>query len=313
MGRRAKKPAHTGVLKVDKPGGVTSHDVVQTVRRRLGQREVGHTGTLDPMATGLLILTLGKATRIGRFLEAAEKAYSGTVVLGKATDTYDAEGQTVAESEVPAFAHDAVERAVSGFCGPLAQRVPAFSAVKVDGERLHARARRGDAVEAPIRTVHIHEIRVVGWTSPAIDIEVVCSKGTYIRTLAVQIGEALNVPAHLARLRRTRVGPHAVSGAVDPDAASPESLLTMAEALTHLPQLGLDTQAEADVRNGRPLTFGQLEGAVRGADFASEAPVALIDSDRRVVAVAHVLSDSGGWSAHPSGDRALRYACVLSA
>ena len=142
MARRARRPAHTGVLRVDKPAGVTSHDVVRTVRRQLGQREVGHTGTLDPMATGLLVLTLGKATRIGRFLEAAEKVYTGTVVLGQATDTYDAEGSVVAEAEVPDLEASVVTDAVVGFKGPLVQQVPAIFGRK---GRRGAAAREGPA------------------------------------------------------------------------------------------------------------------------------------------------------------------------
>ena len=313
MGKRVRRPAHTGVLKVDKPSGVTSHDVVRIIRRQMGQREVGHTGTLDPMATGLLILTLGRATRIGRFLEAAEKAYEGTVVLGQATDTYDAEGAVVAESPVPPLSLDAVERAVAGFEGALEQRVPAFSAVKVDGERLHAKARRGDAVEAPVRTVHIHAIRVVGWDSPRIDIEVVCSKGTYIRTLATQIGEALGLPAHLGRLRRTRVGPHAVEDAVVPDRSTPGDLMSMPVALQHLPQIRIGDEAEIDVRHGRPLTFAQLEGRLGERAFEAEDPLALIGPSGDLLAVGLAVTGRHDWASRPPRDRALRYACVLSA
>lgn len=311
---RARKPAHTGVLKVDKPAGVTSHDVVQTVRRQLGQRQVGHTGTLDPMATGLLVLTLGRATRIGRFLEATEKAYTGTVVLGRATDTYDAEGQVVDEAPVGSISADRIEQTVAGFQGPLVQRVPVFSAVKVDGERLHARARRGDEVQAPERSVHIHHLRVVAWSSPRLDLEVVCSKGTYIRTLAVQIGEAFGLPAHLGRLRRTRVGPHSVEGAVAPDAAQPQHLLSMVDALAHLPRLVVDAQAEIDVAHGRPLSFEQLAGAVdRAGPFEAEAAVAVVGPEGGLLAVAHPVAAREAWSENRPTERALRYACVLSA
>ncbi len=309
---RARRPAHTGVLKVDKPAGITSHDAVRTVRRQMGQREVGHTGTLDPMATGLLILTLGKATRIGRFLEAAEKVYDGTVVLGQATDTYDAEGTVVATADVPPLDPSEVEAVVTSFKGPLEQRVPAFSAVKVDGERLHARARRGDTVEAPVRTVHIHDIRLAGWQPPRIEVEVVCSKGTYIRTLATQIGDALGLPAHLGRLRRIQVGPHTVEEAVAPDRCGPEDLLTMPAALSHLPHVVLDPSMAEDVRHGRPLTFGQMSDRLGAARFGPDDPVALLGEDGALLAVANTVAGREAWSNHPERDRALRYACVLS-
>ena len=313
MARRARKPAHTGILKVDKPGGMTSHDVVQTVRRRMGQREVGHTGTLDPMATGLLVLTLGKATRLGRFLEAAEKAYTGTVVFGQATDTYDAEGVVLREVDVPPMEAEKVAAVVASFRGPLEQRVPAFSAVKVGGERLHAKARRGDAVELPIRQITIHDIRMTAWSSPRLDIEVVCSKGTYIRTLATQIGDALSLPAHLGRLRRVRVGPHGVGQAVAPDACGPEDLIGMANALRHLPQLQLGDADVIDVQHGRPLTFAQVTDRIGAIEIGAEDPIALLDPDGNLVAVAYATVARSLWSAQNPADRALRYACVLSA
>ena len=313
MARKARRPAHTGVLKVDKPQGVTSHDVVQSVRRSMGQREVGHTGTLDPMATGLLVLTLGKATRIGRFLEATEKVYSGTVVFGQATDTYDADGQVVAEAPVPEWSDHDIERALEGLRGPLEQRVPSFSAVKVGGERLHAKARRGDPIEAPVRCIHIYALERVAWTPPRLDIEVVCSKGTYIRTLATQIGDALGVPAHLGRLRRTRVGPHRVEDAVAPTTSDPSLLLSMRDALIHLPSATIDGQGLEDIRHGRPLTYGQLGPQLGDQQFERETPIALLDPQGELLAVALAVEAHRNWTRQSPRDRAVRYACVLSA
>ncbi|MEM7676090.1 MAG: tRNA pseudouridine(55) synthase TruB [Myxococcota bacterium] len=309
MGRRARRPAHTGVLRIDKPSGVTSHDVVQSVRRSIGQREVGHTCTLDPMSTGLLVLTLGRATRIGRFLEATQKAYEGEVVLGAATDTFDAEGQVTEQASVPSLTRSEVEAAVQSLVGPLRQRVPVFSAVKVNGERLHAKARRGEAVEAPERTVHIHEMRVLDWSSPRIRIEVVCSKGTYIRTLATQIGQGLGLPAHLGQLRRTRVGPHGIEDAVALEYCDPQHLISMDRALAHLPQLQLDDALFGHVQHGRPLTFTQIGSQLDGLSVAVEDPIALICPQGSLAAVAFVDNRENG----DSGGRALRYACVLSA
>ncbi|MEL7370108.1 MAG: hypothetical protein AAFN74_14405, partial [Myxococcota bacterium] len=177
------------------------------------------------------------------------------------------------------------------------------------GERLHAKARRGEAVEAPERTVQIHALRIRGWASPRIRIEVVCSKGTYIRTLATQIGHALGLPAHLSQLRRTRVGPHEVDDAVGVDDCRPEHLVSMDRALSHLPQLQLDDALLGHVQHGRPLTFTQIGSQLDGLSAAVEDPIALIDPQGSLAAVAFLDNRENG----DSGGRALRYACVLSA
>jgi tRNA pseudouridine55 synthase len=293
----------TGVLLVDKARGMTSHDVVARVRRIFGQREVGHTGTLDPMATGLLVLMLGRATRLARFVEATEKAYEATVTLGVATTTFDAEGEVTERAEVRAGEGE-VRDALAALTGEIEQEVPAFSAVKVGGERLYAKARRGEAVEAPSRTVVIHELRLVRFEGGAADIEVVCSKGTYVRTLAVQIGERLGLPAHLSRLRRTRVGRFSVSDAAPLDVlrGAEDELRSVASAVEHLPSLELDERAAGDVVHGRPLRARQV-ASLGGVEAG---PVALLFEGRLVaVGEASALDGLG------PDERAMGYAVVL--
>lgn len=307
---RERGPVSTGVLLVDKPKGPTSHDIVRKVRRAFQQREVGHTGTLDPMATGLLVLTLGKATRLGRYLEATKKRYTGEITLGRATDSFDAEGETTEEAPVPELSRAQVEAALSTLTGVIDQPVPVFSAVKVGGERLHKKARRGESVEVPVRQVEISSLRCTAWDSPQLSIEAEVSKGTYIRSLAVQIGAALGLPAHLSALRRTHVGPLSVEAAASAEQLqreAPPALIPMREALSHLPAVQLDAAAEADVRHGRQLLLGQLQRLCGGdAPGPVGQQLCLLDGAGALIAMAERLDAS---SAH---DRALRYGCVLA-
>ena len=319
--KRPKRPVRTGVLLIDKPKGMSSHDAVKLVRRAYGQREVGHTGTLDPMATGLMVVMLGRATKIARFVEAADKAYDGTVVLGRSTTTYDAEGDTVEEAsseKVQAVTQAQLQEALQGLTGAVEQEVPAFSAVKVDGERLYAKARRGEAVERPRRIIQVHALSATRFALPEVDIQTRVSKGTYIRTLAVQIGEALGLPAHLSMLRRTHVGRFSVENAERADALTGEdqALMPMADALAHLERFHLDEGALLDVQHGRPLKARQLAGQLealtkRAQQVSPEEPVALLDPQGALVAVAHLASPAQALLKGPPSGRALRYACVL--
>jgi tRNA pseudouridine55 synthase len=299
------EPALDGVLLVDKPQGITSHDVVSKVRRGLGQREVGHTGTLDPMATGLMLVTLGRATRISRFLEATEKAYEGTITLGRATDTLDAEGTTTAEAEVPPIDRDRIDSVLAALTGAIDQQVPAYSAVKVDGERLYAKARRGEEVERPTRTIEVRSFECLGFDGAKIDFAVVVSKGTYVRSLAVSVGEGLGLPAHLSRLRRTRVGEFTIDRSCALEGLSRQSavILDASAALCHLPAIRVDEKGEDDVVHGRPLLGRQLDPALP-AGWAR-----VLRDDGELLAVAE-LGDPAKRAADPSA-RALGYGCVL--
>jgi tRNA pseudouridine55 synthase len=288
----ARRPALCGVLLVDKPTGMTSHGAVDRVRRIFGQREVGHTGTLDPMATGLLVMTLGRATRIARFIEATDKSYLGTVTLGRSTTTFDVEGETTEERSIASVDEERVRTALRTLLGTRMQRVPTFSAVKVDGERLYSKARRREAIEAPEREVTIHELELCALALPDVAIRARVSKGTYIRSLAVELGWALDVPAHLSALRRTHVGPHCVERArpLEALAGDASEAIGMAEALAHLPAIAVEGSAAEDVRHGRPLPAG---GRRVGET------VVILGPDREV------------WAMGIVGDERISYACVL--
>ncbi len=195
-----------GVLLVDKPAGLTSHDVVDRVRRHFGFKKVGHCGTLDPAATGLLILVLERATKLQDRLMSDDKAYEGTMLLGVSTDSQDADGQIIAEKPVPTLTTEDIESAFARFRGDIQQVPPMVSAVKHQGTPLYKLARKGKTVEREPRLVHIYDLRVLGLELPRIKFRVVCTKGTYVRTLCSEIGDALSCGAHLFELRRTRSG-----------------------------------------------------------------------------------------------------------
>ena len=254
-----------GLVVVDKAGGMTSHDVVARVRRLAGTRKVGHAGTLDPMATGVLVLGVDRATRLLGHLMLTEKAYDATVRLGASTDTDDAEGETLATTAAGHLDDEEVRRAFAGQVGDIQQVPTAVSAIKVGGKRAYALARAGESVELAPRpvTVHdltVHEIRRHGDTVD-VDVSVRCSSGTYVRAIARDVGDALGVGGHLTALRRTAVGPYGLDGA--------RTLEELGEAFTLLPiavaaraafpAYDLDEEQAADVRVGRRLTL-ELEG-----------------------------------------------------
>lgn len=203
-----------GILLVDKEPGWTSHDVVAKARGLTGQRKIGHTGTLDPAATGLLVLCLGDATRLVEYMSGHEKCYTGTIRLGVRTETDDAEGAVIERCDVPPQAEVDLQALTARFTGEIAQRPPAYSAISVAGQRAYAVARRGGSIDLPERSVAVRELRL-RWAGPA-ELEVVlrCSAGTYVRSLARDIGAALGCGAHLATLRRTAAGHFRVTEAV---------------------------------------------------------------------------------------------------
>ena len=205
----------TGLLVIDKPAGLTSHDVVDRLRQILGSK-AGHAGTLDPQATGVLLVCLGAATRLTRFLQRHDKVYEGVIKLGWATDTYDAEGTPLADPITPPpLSREEVQTALDLFVGAFKQTPPAYSAKKVRGQPSYRRVRRGEDVQPEPVTVVIRSAELLGLTEDTIQIRIHCGAGTYVRTLARDLGEALGCPAHLAGLRRTRSGPFCLRKAVD--------------------------------------------------------------------------------------------------
>jgi tRNA pseudouridine55 synthase len=204
----------SGVLNIDKPQGMTSHDVVARVRRLTGIRRVGHAGTLDPLATGVLLVCVGPATRIVEYLQRGRKVYETTVRLGQETDTYDAEGEIVAETPVPDFDRETLERALDAFRGDIVQRPPVYSAIKKNGQPLYKLARAGVAVDVPTRQITVYALEILRWQSPELQLRITCSPGTYIRSIAHDLGRALGVGGHVKALRRTASGSWRVEDAV---------------------------------------------------------------------------------------------------
>ncbi len=213
MSRRAENHLD-GILLVDKPADWTSFDVVNFVRRRFSLDKTGHCGTLDPFATGLLVILLGKATRLQDSLMAKNKIYTGTIRLGEETDTGDLTGTLTAQHEVPAFSLEQLQQSADTFLGDILQVPPMHSAIKINGQPLYKLARKGREVERPPRAVHIDRFALSKLRLPEVDFEVHCSKGTYIRTLGVDLGTKLGCGAHLTALRRVASGDHRVEQAV---------------------------------------------------------------------------------------------------
>lgn len=218
-------PPVNGLLLVDKPVGMTSHDVVDVVRRRFRMRRIGHGGTLDPAATGLLILLLGQATRHARHLLNADKTYRSTLRLGITTDTQDGEGRVLEEKEVGPLTREQIEGACARFRGEIEQEVPAYSAVRIQGKRFYDLARAGKEVPRRVRRVKVHDLKVLELRLPEVDLEVTCSSGTYVRTLCADIGAALGCGGHLSRLCRTQVGPFTLAHAVKLDQVATEHVI----------------------------------------------------------------------------------------
>ena len=257
--------AGSGLVVVDKTGGMTSHDVVARVRRLAGTRKVGHAGTLDPMATGVLVLGVNRATRLLGHLMLTEKAYDATVRLGVATTTDDAEGEVVATASTAAVTEDAVRAALATFVGDIEQVPTAVSAIKVDGKRAYQRVRDGEQVELKARPVTVHELTVgdvrLGAQHVDVDVSLRCSSGTYVRAVARDAGALLGVGGHLTALRRTAVGRFGLATAATLDELADDfRMVPIADAArASFPALDLDDPQAADVRFGRALDV-PLEG-----------------------------------------------------
>lgn len=253
----APASASEGLLLIDKPSGVTSHDVVDAVRRALGVRKVGHAGTLDPMATGLMLVCVGRATRLLRYLSGLDKTYEGSALLGVETDTLDAQGAVVSEAEV-AVDEAALRTALEDLTGEIDQIPPAHSAVKVGGRKLYEAARKGERLEVPPRRVRIDAYDLLAFHPPTFDFRVDCGSGTYVRCLVADAGSALGCGAHLTALRRTRIGGFTLSEATSPE--EPGSPLPLERIVAHLPARALDAVEAEAVSHGRPLARAGIDG-----------------------------------------------------
>lgn len=271
--RPSGPPVPPGLVVIDKPDGMTSHDVVAKVRRILGTRKVGHAGTLDPMATGVLVLGVERATRMLGHLLVTDKAYDATIRLGIATNTDDAEGEVTATGPVAGIGEEQVREALAGFVGDIEQVPTAVSAIKVDGKRAYQRVREGEDVVLAARPVTIHELVVhsvrVEDDVVDVDISMRCTSGTYVRAVARDLGAQLGCGGHLTRLRRTAVGPYGLDLARTLDELAEDfTVLPLADAArAAFPSLVLDAGHARAVRYGRPLGI-ELDGLT--ALFAPE-------------------------------------------
>ena len=280
---RRKPPTVHGLAVVDKPAGVTSHDVVGMLRRRLGERQVGHAGTLDPDATGVLLVGVGRSTRLLRFLTDLGKTYTAEIVFGSTTDSLDSTGVVTGTYDMSGLSPQAVQAAVAGhLTGPILQIPPMVSAVKIDGKRLHELAREGIEVERAPRPVVVHHFVIEPTDDPLVYCaEVKCSKGTYIRTLADDLGRLCGGGAHLRHLRRTAVGSFTVAEARSPDEVE---LLTLPEAMRDYSHVHVSADVAALVGNGRVLP--RVECGLSGA-----GPWAVVGPDGSLLAMYEAVSD----------------------
>jgi len=282
---KARPATHHGLVVIDKPGGMTSHDVVARCRRVFGQRQVGHGGTLDPSATGVLLVGLGAATRLLRFVVALPKSYEAEVVLGTETTTLDADGETVATHDMAGVTIDDVREAAAALTGEIEQVPPMVSAVKIGGRRLYELAREGTEVERVARPVVVHRFDVDAGPEPGtFAVRVECSSGTYVRTLAADLGSALGGGAHLRALRRSAIGPFTADGATPLDAVGPANVLAPLAAVEYLDRVVVTPVTAEAVGHGAVLYRREL-----GAP--GDGPWAVVDGDGDLLAVYEARPD----------------------
>jgi len=279
--------AISGILVVDKPIGLTSHDVVQIIRTGTGIRRAGHTGTLDPRASGVLVVLIGPAVRLSEYVSASDKRYQAIIKLGSSTDTYDSEGKFTQQSSDPVnVTEEQFETALQGFIGEIEQTPPAYSAIKVKGRRAYDMARKGEEVELEPRKIQVFHLEVLEWAPPEVVIDAHCSSGTYIRSLANDLGNTLGCGAYLVGLRRTKSGRFSLREATplrklqEAFAAGNwyQYLIPAAEALGDWDALELNPDQVDEVRHGHrlPAAPGTKPGMVRGISLAGEL-VALLE------------------------------------
>jgi tRNA pseudouridine55 synthase len=289
------KDAVSGVLVIDKPVGMTSHDVVQVVRRGTGIRRVGHTGTLDPRASGVLVVLVGPAVRLSEYVSASDKRYQAIVRLGESTDTFDADGEVTRRSPVE-ITQEQIEEALTQFEGTVEQVPPAYSAKKINGERAYELARKGEDVELEAKEIDVYHLELLEWDSPEAVIDVYCSSGTYVRALANDLGEVLECGGHLVGLRRTKSGEFALRDAVQLRKLEEafenrdwyKYLIPAAEALGDWPSRELSFEEVDLVRHGHRI---QVEEAPENPDHWVRA----ISQQGELVALLEYLPEEKEW------------------
>jgi tRNA pseudouridine55 synthase len=280
-----------GFCLVDKPAGMTSHDVVGRLRRRFNERRIGHSGTLDPDATGVLIVAVGNATRLLRFFSDLPKTYTARFITGAATDTLDDSGVVTRTADMSGVTLADARRVAASLTGRIMQVPPMVSAIKIDGKRLHELAREGITVEREAREIEVYSFDVEGPVevrdgNPVFDVTVTCSSGTYVRTLADDFGTALGGCAHLGNLRRRAIGDFRVGeSARDDDSIDAAELRTVSAGLAHLPRVVVDEEVARWVLTGRPLEAARLGVDSLVAEATPDAVCVVVDDHDRVLAV----------------------------
>jgi tRNA pseudouridine55 synthase len=268
----------SGLLRLDKPAGPTSHDIVAIVRRQLGVKRVGHTGTLDPFASGLLLVCVGTATRLVEYFHALPKTYEATIVLGDRRDTDDLTGEQVARSDRwEDLSRADVARGLAKFLGSSEQIPPDYSARQVGGRRAYDAARQGDPLELEPRPIEVFDIELLAWSPPSVAVALTVSTGTYIRAIARDLGEDLGCHAHLSRLRRARIGPFDVEDASSPADLNPtgSGLISPLDAVGWMPQRVLEDFEIVDISTGRAVPVGDLRISSEAAPPGAGAPIAV--------------------------------------
>lgn len=279
------KNAISGVLVIDKPVGLTSHDVVQIVRKGTNIRRAGHTGTLDPRASGVLVVLIGPAVRLSEYVSASDKRYQAIVRLGSSTDTYDSEGEITQTSSPDEVTEELFENALQNFIGEIEQVPPPYSAVKVKGRKAYEMARKGEEVDLEPRIIQVHSLELLEWAPPEAVIDVYCSSGTYVRSLANDLGNVLGCGAYLIGLRRTKSGRFTLRDSVPlnklreafDDGSWYQYLIPAAEALSDWPSVELDVEQVDAVRHGHRIPADEKLGKlVRGISEQGEL-IALLE------------------------------------
>lgn len=283
-----------GLLIVDKPAGCTSHDVVRRVRKALGQRSVGHAGTLDPLATGVLVVAVGEGTKLVSHLQSDDKRYEVTIALGAETDSLDADGEVTETAKVPQLDSAMVERALLPFIGRHLQEAPKLSAIKLGGTPLHRRVRRGEEVEAPVREVELYEAKVDEVSQEALRLSLHCGKGFYVRSLARDVARALGTLGHVKVLRRTASGAFSIDASLYGDQmtadAIGERLIPLREACGALWRVDLTDEGVSHARHGRPIGPDVIVGEA-WRDASPDEALALFAPDGEPVALGRRVDD----------------------
>jgi tRNA pseudouridine55 synthase len=298
---------YNGILPVHKETGMTSHDVIYKMRGITGAKKVGHTGTLDPLASGLLLISIGRATKLTQFLTEWDKSYRAEITLGGTSDTLDSEGEITPGDIVPEVAESEMAKIFSRFTGRIAQKVPSYSAVKVDGRELYKYARRGVKVESPQREVEIKRLELDSYDPPRLSISVSCSKGTYIRTLADDIGREIGCGGYLSSLERQSIGPFELSSALKLDEVETqhkagileESIIPIEEVLD-FPVINLRERARGTIRNGGILSADDIIGC-RG-EFQPGDLICMADELGKIMAIGKSKCDTAVFRSQKSSD-----------